>query len=41
MAGTSKDEVAEEVRGIFAKVVDDVGKASALRQLAIGGTAGW
>lgn len=41
MASTSSDEVAEEVKGILAQVVDDVGKGSAMRQLVIGGTAGW
>lgn len=35
------DEVAEEVQSILAKVVDDVGKTSAIRQLIIGGTTGW
>ncbi|XP_065223212.1 FUN14 domain-containing protein 2 isoform X1 [Planococcus citri] len=35
------DEVKEEVKNILAKVVDDVGKTSALRQLVIGGTTGW
>lgn len=47
MAGTSSnngpnvDEVADEVKSILAKIVDDVGKASAMRQLIIGGTTGW
>lgn len=42
MAGApSKDEVVEEVKGILAKVVDDVGKASTARQLVIGGATGW
>ena len=38
---TNIDEVKEEVKNILAKVVDDVGKTSALRQLMIGGTTGW
>lgn len=49
MAGSSNnnsnspvaDEVVEEVQSILAKVVDDVGKTSAIRQLIIGGTTGW
>ena len=40
-AGPSSDEVAEEVRSIISKVVDDIGKGPAVRQLMIGGAAGW
>lgn len=40
-SNSNVDEVKEEVKNILAKVVDDVGKTSALRQLAIGGTTGW
>ncbi|XKL66664.1 hypothetical protein PGB90_010084 [Kerria lacca] len=47
MAGTSGnnssqiDEVTDEFKSILEKVVEDVGKASAIRQLIIGGTTGW
>ena len=40
-AGPSSEEVAEEVRSIISKVVDDIGKGPAIRQLMIGGAAGW
>lgn len=39
--GPNVDEVKEEVKNILAKVIDDVGKTSACRQLLIGGTTGW
>lgn len=35
------DEVSKEAKSLIDKVIGDVGKASATRQLIIGTTSGW
>lgn len=40
-ASVTLDEVSKEAQSLIDKVVKDVGKSSATKQLIIGGASGW
>jgi len=37
----SVDDITEETKGFIKKVIDDVGKSNASKQLVLGGASGW